>query len=580
MLNYLIRSKTKILEASSGALLTFATVHDDIDTINNNKSGTWFRGTFWYIGAQISDIKSSASLEIINNELIFQFTTISIDGISLIESTHWEIKDTAAETISSIKLAIDNHSILSTRIDTFIYGSKIYFKSKLAGPGYNYSFEVNSLSGLKINNQNSDLTCNFAGGINSGKIFNLYKFDQQSGSFVSSFNEEDNEDRPTTENLPKSCALFSNGLNLYYLYIKDNWDNSKLVLGYRIFSLVDQFNDLILSATGEEIFSISPQNYLISDLINFKDDLFLSLTDPFFTDPSLVFKLNLNSFEFSQINNLSHHTGVSEQFLIVNDKLYSINSNSSAIGNYESNSQSFITAGNPNFVNSDKKFKIGAAVLNNEIYLAYTDSFWQGQVSKTSSLDSNVSWNLVDSFGNPLIYQNISLIENQDLAINNEYLILYSQSASGAGNLYYIYASGAIINQDIFYPITDGSGLYAFNRSHPDVLIENITTNYSGNIKINYRVYDQERDIVNIRFEYSIDSGLTWLLGSIASGSQDMGTILGSGVLLGLSSLENNKAFSNNGGISHYFDWDSKSDLSLGSYSNVKIRLTGYTGSP
>lgn len=582
MLNYLIREKNRVFEISSGAVtqLGFA-VHDDVEgNLNpvNNKPLAWYRGAAWVVGSQTEDIKASASLEIINNSILNNFTSFAIDGNSITEGTDWFIASSASSTILSIKNAIDNHATLSTLVNTIQDNSVLYIKSKLAGAGTNFSFTADNLTGIEINSQSSDGSVAFAGGANSGDNFSIFRFNQQTGKFDTVFDENDNEDKPTVANLPKSTGLIIVGDLLYYVYFKHNWDDSKIVIGYRSFSLVTPQKELIVTNKFEREFSGNPSLYFsISDIVDFDGNLFISLVSDS-NEQTKIFRIDINNSIFTEIPNLSDHAGRSEAFLIDSGILYSLNSSSSRIGKFNSGTVSFEQTGNTNTLTIDEKFKIGFAKFNNEFYVAYTDPTWQGQLAKTSSLEIVSAWSSVTTIGNPLTYHHFTTLNNSDPVLSDR-LFIFNQTSSGTGNFYYYTASGLTLQASVF-PVVECAGITPFNASHPDVIIEDIQTNYTGNVTVTYRVYDLERDLVNIRFEYSSDGGSTWSLGSIVSGSQDMGTLTGSGVLLDLNSLENNLSFSSNGGSEHNFDWASLSDLGLGTFNNIRLRLTGFSGAP
>lgn len=584
MLNYLFRERNRIFEIDSGTITQLGYIVHDVVEGNfspmNNKPLAWYRGTAWSVGAKTQDTKGSASLEITDNSLLNQFTKITIDGYAVEEGVDWVIEDTAEETALSIKNAINIHPILQTKITVIVDENIIYFKSILAGAATNFSFIIDDLSGFKINNQNTTGDVSFSGGANSSKNFAIFRYNLQTTAFNKVFDEEANQTKPTVANLPKSNGLLTLGENLYYIYFKANWDESKLVLGYRTFSLATAAASLIVTDKIEKEFSINPNDYFtISDIIDFNGDIFVSITSDL-DQIARIFRIDVANELLTEITNLSSHIGRSEIFLIHNNNLYSFNSAVSRFGKYNSSLLTMENTGNPNTITfSDPKFKIGVSEFNSEFYVAYTDTFWQGRLVKTASLETNSPWTSVTTIGTPLTYHFFTTLVNPDPVVSDR-LLIFDQTSSGAGYFSHLTLSGSLILDASTFPVIESAGLLPFNQSHPDVLIEGIQTKYTGNVTVTYRVYDLEEDLVNIKFEFSNDGGNTWNLGTIVSGTQDMGTLTGSGVLLSLDSLESRLSFSNNGGLPHYFDWNSLTDLGFGAFDNVRLRLTAFSGSP
>ncbi|MHB1036890.1 MAG: NBR1-Ig-like domain-containing protein [Pirellulales bacterium] len=102
----------------------------------------------------------------------------------------------------------------------------------------------------------------------------------------------------------------------------------------------------------------------------------------------------------------------------------------------------------------------------------------------------------------------------------------------------------------------------------PEIGVVTPSGTQSGNVSIDYRLFDQESDVCSIQVEYSPNAGATWY-----SATQGLG---GSGTS-GLTSLP--------GGSPLYsYVWASASDVGSTNNSNVQIRITptdaGGTGSP
>ena len=570
MLKYIFRENGQFYEVTSGGIVDFGSANHSLGSqdLVNNKYFSSHRGTIWVASSITQNRRSTGSLEVVDNSIITSNTMLGIGTFTLTEGVDWNIGSSASGTTSSIINSIQNKSVLNTKVNVISGTStKFFLRTTSSGPGSTLQFSLSDISGFELN-QGSGSVVEITGG-SVGQNFTLNRYRSSLTNFSEVFNEDTTPQYPSVAGYPFSVALETIGNTLYYVYIRPNWDKSKLILGYRTFDLVNAVG-ATSSAPTEKEFNFDPSNYdSIGDLKVFNQRLYVNIVK--LNQILKVFEININSSIIKEINVSKTYTGNAGQFLLASGGLYLFNQSDSPS---VLSSGAFVSATNTNTPPQiDKRFKFGVDKYNDKVYWVYTDTTWQGQLYSTSGLTFNANWIQESTVGPPLIYQDFSARTSVDP--NKDVLGILGQTSSGSAQFYNFNASGLSLQASL-NPATKSAGLLEFNKSHPAVTIERVNTNFTGTVTIMYRLYDLESDNINVRFEFSSD-GVSWNPGTISSGSVSAGTLTASGVILNVPSLPPNRASNFDGGKIHSFNWDSVADLGFGK-RDVQIRLLPYTG--
>ncbi|MGA1823845.1 MAG: hypothetical protein ACMUIP_04205 [bacterium] len=128
-----------------------------------------------------------------------------------------------------------------------------------------------------------------------------------------------------------------------------------------------------------------------------------------------------------------------------------------------------------------------------------------------------------------------------------------SLAIDSENNAHISYRDGS--NGDLKYAV--GSISIIMDNTPPSVSVSCPDSTVNGDITIEYMLADMDGDSCSVIVEYSIDSGVTFSRATAASGSE------------GLSGLSASPT-----GNTHIFIWDSRADIGLAHYSDLRIKIT------